>query len=128
MRTERLQEVMSWIKTTDLVEVKYQQEGEGFALCTNESQPQPNYPIPQSRFTPVCAPAVGLFQFSEPGRARKIEDGTEVAEGETLGLVELAKGKTEPVKAPCAGRLARVFAESGAPVEYGQVLLFIEPR
>ena len=128
MKTENLQEVLAWLKTTDLVEVQYKAEGEGFSLATAEAPALPNYPIPQSRFQPVTAPAVGIFQFSALGKARKAEEGVDVAEGETLGLVEVAKGKTAPVTAPCAGRVAKVFVEGAGPVEYGQVLLFVEPR
>ena len=45
-----------------------------------------------------------------------------------LGQVETAPGKSTPVTAPCAGRVSKVFIEAGAPAEYGQALLFLEPR
>jgi acetyl-CoA carboxylase biotin carboxyl carrier protein len=128
MKTEKLQEVLAWLKTTDLVEVQFKSEGEGFTVATAEAAPAPHYPLPASRFQPVTSPAVGLFQFSALGKARKAEEGVDVAEGESLGVVEIAKGKTVPVPAPCAGRVAKVFIEGGSPAEYGQVLLFLEPR
>lgn len=128
MKTEKLQEVLAWLKTTDLVEVKYKQGEDGFSLATAEGAPVPHYPLPASRSQPVTSPAVGLFQWSALGKARRAEEGVEVAEGETLGLVETGKGKSTPVTAPCAGRVARVFIEGGSPAEYGQVLLFLEPR
>jgi len=128
MKTEKLQDVLAWLKTTDLVEVQYKSEGEGFSLATAESAPVPQYPLPQSRFQPVTSPAVGLFQFSALGKAKKAEEGVNVSEGETLGVVETTKGQTTPVTAPCVGRVAKVFIEGGAPAEYGQVLLFLEPR
>jgi biotin carboxyl carrier protein len=128
MKTEKLQDVLAWIKTTDLVEVSYKSEGEGFTVATAEAAPVPHYPLPASRFQPVTSPAVGVFQWAPLGKARRAEENAEVAEGDALGLVETAKGKTTPVTAPCAGRVARVFIEGGAPVEYGQALLFLEPR
>lgn len=128
MKTEKLQEVLSWLKTTDLVEVQYKSGGEGFTLATAEVPAQPHYAIPASRFQAVTSPAVGLFQFQALGKAKKADEGAEVAEGETLGIVETAKGQSTPVKAPCAGRVAKVFIEGGSPAEYGQVLLFLEPR
>ena len=88
----------------------------------------PHYPIPASRFQAVTSPAVGLFQFSALGKARQAEEGTEVAEGATLGLIETGRGQSMPVTAPCSGRVAKVFIEGGRPAEYGQVLLFLEPR
>lgn len=128
MKTEQLQDVMSWIKTTDLVEVSFKSGETGFSLATHENVPEPHYPIPASRFQAVTSPAVGVFQFSALGKARRAEEGVEVQEGDTLGQVDGGRGQSTPIKAPRAGRVARVFVESGAPVEYGQALLFLEPR
>ena len=125
MNTEKIQEVLGWLRGTDLVEVQYRSQGVGFSLSTSEGAPPP-VPAPANRFTPVCSPAVGLFQWSEPGKPRVAEEGRSVEAGQTLGLVETAKDRTTPVKAPTAGRIARVFAEAGAPVEYGQPLFFLE--
>ena len=33
-----------------------------------------------------------------------------------------------PVKAPCAGRIAKCFADAGQAVEYGRPLFLLEPR
>lgn len=124
MKTEDLTQVMAWIRTTDLVEVGYDRGGDGFALSTAEAAPA--YPAPASKFSAVAAPAIGIFQWSEPGRARPAEEGAPMAEGEQLAVVETAKGKFTPVKAPCAGRLAKVLIEAGSAVEFGQALFFIE--
>lgn len=127
MGTEQVKDVLDWMRKTDLVEISYRAEGRGFSLSTAENLAQPNYPLPTARFTPVCSPAVGVFQWNAPGRARAAEEGAPVSEGEVLGLIETAPGKTTPVKAPCAGKLARVFAEAGKAAEYGQPLFFIAP-
>lgn len=128
MKTDQLRDVLSWIKTTDLVEVSFKQGDDGFSLSSAESPAAHAYPVAASRFSPVCAPCVGLFQWNAPGKARAHEEGAEVAEGDLLGLIETVKGKGTPVKAPAAGRLARVMIDGGAAVEYGQPLFFIEPR
>lgn len=127
MNTSELETVLSWIKTTDLVEVSYRGEAAGFSLTTSEA-PSPAIPLPAARFVPVASPAVGAFQWSELGRAKAVEEGQDVAEGALLGVVEAAKGKTVAVKAPCAGRLARALVEAGAPVDFGQPLFFLEAR
>jgi biotin carboxyl carrier protein len=127
MGTEQVKTVLEWMRQTDLVEIRFQEGGRGFSLSTAESLSQPNYPLPAARFTPVVSPAVGVFQWAQPGRARGAEEGSPVAEGDLLGLIETAPGKTTPVKAPCAGKLARVFAEAGKAAEYGQPLFFIAP-
>lgn len=126
MNTEHLREVLSWIKSTDLVEVSFKKEGVGFSLSSPDAASHA-YPVVASRYTPVVAPCVGLFQFNEKGKARVSEEGSQVAEGDLLGVVVSAKGKSTQIKAPHAGRLARVMVDSGAGVEYGQPLFFVEP-
>ena len=126
MNTEEIQEVLSWLKSTDLVEVSYRQGTKGFSLATTETQNH-SYPVPASRFSPVCAPAVGVFQWNEPGRPRQAEEGADIPAGHRLGLVETGKGKFAEVTAPSAGRLARVMVDGGVAVEFGQPLFFLEP-
>ena len=127
MDAKNISEVMSWIKSTDLVEVTFREGEDGFALTTAEAPaPPPEAAAFPSRFVPVTASAVGLFQAGELGRPRLAEEGRRVAEGDLLGLID-GGGKPEPIKAPCAGRIARVLAEAGSPVEFGQPILFIEP-
>lgn len=127
MNTSEIEQILSWLKGTDLVEVSFRKGEKGFSLATAQEQAAPAYAAPSSRFVPVCAPAIGIFQWGQPGRARSAEEGADVASGQALGLVETGKGKSTPVTAPASGRLARVMIDSGAPVEYGQPLFFIEP-
>ena len=51
--------------------------------------------------------------------------GDEIGEGDTLFIVEAMK-TMNPVRAPRPGRVARILAENGARVEYGEVLLILE--
>lgn len=126
MKTEPLQEVLSWMKGTDLVEVSYNDGKKGFSLATAQAPRPAPAPAAASRYTPVCSPGVGLFQWNEPGQPRRAQEGAAVAEGDLLGLVETGPGAKTKVSAPRAGRLARVFIEAGSPVEYGTPLFFIE--
>lgn len=127
MNTDQLRDVLSWIKSTDLVEVSYKKGDMGFSLASTENVSQ-QYPSVVSHFTPVVSPCVGIFQWNEPGKARQHEEGAQVAEGDVLGTITTAKGRAEQVKAPASGRLARVMIDGGAGVEYGQPLFFLEPR
>lgn len=126
---KELRDVSDWMKTTDLVEVVWKKGAKGFALSgpdapsTNLSAP----PLPASRFLPVASEGVGVFQWSEPGKARKSEEGAAVAEGAVLGVVVTGSGASKPVKSPVAGRVCKVFIEAGAAVEYGQPLFLVEP-
>lgn len=128
MNTAELQGVMQWLKTTDLVEVSYHERGAGFSVSTSEAQAAPDAGRFPSRFIPVTAQAVGLFQAGALGRAKLAEEGRPVAEGDILGYIDGGGAKPKPVVAPAAGTLARVFVEAGDPVQYGQPLFFLEPR
>ena len=128
MTTDELQEVMSWLKTTDLTEVSFNEGKTGFSLTTKEEPQAPHYPTtPSNRYTPVCSPGLGILQWNKLGLPRKTEEGAAVVEGDTLAIVETSKNASAHVKSPCAGRIARIFVESGSPVEFGQLLFFLEP-
>ena len=129
MNTTQISAVLDWMKSTDLVEVAYKSAGDGFALSTTEAPAAiPGGSMPASRFVPVSSEFVGVFQWAEPGKARKTEEGADVAEGDVLAVVVSGAGKAAPVKAPCAGRVAKCFADAGEAVEYGRPLFLLEPR
>jgi acetyl-CoA carboxylase biotin carboxyl carrier protein len=74
----------------------------------------------------VKAPMVGVvFTSPDPATPPFVRVGDQIAEGQTLLLIEAMK-VFNPIKAPRAGRLARVFVASGTPVEYGEPLVLIE--
>ncbi len=129
MDTAQIRAVLDWMKSTDLVEVAFKRSGRGFALSTSDAPAALlGGSATASRFVPVAAESVGVFQWAEPGKARKAEEGAEVLAGDVLGVVVSGSGAPAPVKAPCAGRVAKCFAEAGQAVEYGRPLFFLEPR
>jgi biotin carboxyl carrier protein len=129
MDTTQIRSVLDWMKSTDLVEVAFKRSGQGFALSTADAPAAiSGGSMPASRFVPVASESVGVFQWAEPGKARRAEEGTDVAAGDVLGVVVSGSGAPSPVKAPCAGRVAKCFAEAGEAVEYGRPLFLLEPR
>ena len=126
MKQAELKDVMEWIKTTDLVAVRYHDGSSGFDLALAEPAAAPLPVSCASRYLPVCAPAVGVFQPHAPGQPRRGGAGLAVKEGDVLGQVETGSGKPHEVPSPCAGRVARVFVSDGQAVEYGQPLFFLE--
>jgi biotin carboxyl carrier protein len=126
MKTPQLKAVMDWIRTTDLVSVSYRDASIGFELASGQLPAAPPPGVPGSRYIPVCAPTVGLFQACAPGRPKLCEEGLAVREGDVLGQVEAGPGKPHEVRSPCAGRVARVFISGGQAVQYGQPLFFLE--
>ena len=94
------------------------------------SAPAPMAPVPVNDPAKhpgaLRSPMVGTVYLSpEPGAAQFVQVGEQVAQGQTLLIIEAMKVMNQ-IPAPRAGRVARILVENGSPVEYGQVLLLIE--
>jgi acetyl-CoA carboxylase biotin carboxyl carrier protein len=74
----------------------------------------------------VASPMVGVAYLSpEPGSPPFVSVGQAVAAGQPLLLIEAMKTFNQ-IKAPKAGTVAAILVQSGAPVEYGEVLIILE--
>jgi acetyl-CoA carboxylase biotin carboxyl carrier protein len=86
---------------------------------------QPTTTIPVAAAAPsalaVPSPAVGFFVYAEG-----LGPGLGVTKGDALGHVEML-GVRHDVRAPRAGTVRHLVAESGEAVEYGQVVVELEP-
>jgi acetyl-CoA carboxylase biotin carboxyl carrier protein len=72
------------------------------------------------------APLVGIaYLCAEPGTPPYVRVGDTVAEGQTLLIIEAMKVMNQ-IRAPRAGRIARVYIGDAEPVEYGSALMLIE--
>jgi len=70
---------------------------------------------------------VGTFyRAPKPEDPPFVNEGDEVQVGQTVCLLEAMKLFNE-IPSDVAGRVVRVLAENGAPVEYGQPLFLIDP-
>jgi acetyl-CoA carboxylase biotin carboxyl carrier protein len=69
----------------------------------------------------VASPAVGFFVYADG-----LGPGLAVSKGDELGHVEML-GVRHDVRAPRAGTVGHLVAETGEAVEYGQVVLELEP-
>ena len=74
----------------------------------------------------VTSPMVGVAYLSpEPGSPPYVQVGQQVVEGQTLLLIEAMKTFNQ-IKAPKSGTVSRLVVASGAPVEYGEVLVVLD--
>ena len=74
----------------------------------------------------VLSPMVGVAYLSpEPGAPPFVTIGQQVSAGQTLLLIEAMKTFNQ-IKAPKAGTVTAILAQSGGPVEYGEVLAILE--
>jgi acetyl-CoA carboxylase biotin carboxyl carrier protein len=77
--------------------------------------------------TPISSPSVGLFwRAPAPGAQPFVEVGGHVAAGDTVAIVEVMKLMNH-VTAPVSGTVTAVLPENGEAVEFGQLLVVVEP-
>ena len=75
----------------------------------------------------ITSPIVGTFYGApSPGAEAFVKVGSHVDKGQTLCIVEAMKLMNE-IESEISGEVLRIFAENGAPVEYGQPLFGIRP-
>ena len=74
----------------------------------------------------VTSPMVGtVYTAPEPGAAEFISEGDTVKAGQTLFIVEAMK-VMNPITAPTAGKVAKIFVQNAQPIEFGEALAIIE--
>ncbi len=74
----------------------------------------------------VTSPMVGtIYLAAEPGATPFVTIGAQVAEGQTVLIIEAMKTMNH-IPAPRAGTVKRILVEDGHPVEYGAPLMIIE--
>ena len=76
----------------------------------------------------VSAPNLGTFyRAPKPGAAPYVEVGQEVAADTEVCLIEVMKLFT-PVSAGTAGVIHEICIDDGQMVEFGQILVVIDPQ
>lgn len=76
--------------------------------------------------TPILSPMVGTFYSApSPGAAPFVKTGDTIAAGQVVCIVEAMKLMNE-IEAEVSGKITQILVEDGQPVEYGQVLMYVE--
>ena len=74
----------------------------------------------------VKSPMVGtVYTAPEPDAPAFITEGTTVTTGQTLFIVEAMK-VMNPITAPKAGTVVKIFVQNAQPIEFGEALVIIE--
>jgi len=79
-----------------------------------------------SNLIEIKAPIVGTFYRSPSPEASFVEVGQEIEVGQVVCIIEAMKLMNE-IKSEVRGKVVDVLVESADPVEFGQILLLIEP-
>ena len=82
---------------------------------------------PPERTVDVRAPLVGVFRSApRPGKPA-LKEGDAVKEGQAVAAIEALNVLNE-VEIEVAGRVKEILVGDGQAVEYGQVLMVVEPQ
>ena len=82
--------------------------------------------VPAKKGTPVTSPMVGTFYKSpSPDADPFVKVGSEVKQGDVVCIVEAMKMMNE-IESEVSGKVVEICVEDGQPVEFGQVLMYVE--
>jgi acetyl-CoA carboxylase biotin carboxyl carrier protein len=80
-----------------------------------------------SNLVEIKAPIVGTFYRSpSPDAAAFVEVGQEIEIGQVVCIIEAMKLMNE-IKSEVRGKVVDILVENADPIEFGQILLLIEP-
>ena len=83
-------------------------------------------PAPAKKGTPITSPMVGTFYKSpSPDAAPFVTVGSTIKQGDVVCIVEAMKMMNE-IESEVSGKVVEICVEDGQPVEFGQVLLYVE--
>lgn len=113
--------------------VKYEvrREKGGHSAAAPAPTPHTTHPTPAKTdeddgLTAITSPMVGTFYRSpSPEAPPFVQSGDEVEPGKIVCIIEAMKLFNE-IEAEVRGKIVKVLAENGKPVEYGQKLFLIK--
>lgn len=90
------------------------------------SQEAPAPAAPAKKGTPITSPMVGTFYKSpSPDADAFVSVGQSISKGDVVCIVEAMKMMNE-IESEVSGKVVEICVEDGQPVEFGQVLMYVE--
>src|SRR5262245_29225721 len=140
LRAERIREVVRIVQDSGVDEITVEEEGMRVSVRRSlEEAAEPGVPALAVEAEPAAAapaaagvvrvesPMVGTFyRAARPGSPPFVEEGDAVSPGQTLCILEAMKLMNE-VKAEIEAVVRKIHVGNAEPVEYGQLLLELEP-
>lgn len=88
--------------------------------------PAPAAAEPAKKGKPLTSPMVGTFyKAASPDAKPFVEVGQTISQGDVVCIVEAMKLMNE-IESEFSGKVTEICVEDGQPVEFGQVLMYIE--
>lgn len=89
--------------------------------------PAASPPSNDRKLLEITSPMVGTFyRAPAPDEPPFVDIGDRIRTGQTVCIIEAMKLMNE-LEAEVSGQVAEILVENGEPVEYGQVLMRVEP-
>lgn len=147
MNLKELKDLIALIQGTDINELEIERAGSKVKIKRGKGIPHTEVEIKKEMVEPskkesamrveeipekerlvtVTSPIVGTFYRSPSPDAKPfVEEGDGVKKGQVLCIIEAMKLMNE-IDSEVDGKVAKVIAENGHPVEYGEPLFLIEP-
>ncbi len=96
------------------------------ALAAAPAAPAPEPAEESAGFAPIKSPMVGTFYRSPaPDAEPYVSAGDAVEPGQTVCIIEAMKLMNE-IQSEVRGKIVKVVAENGKPVEFGQTLFYVQ--
>ena len=84
--------------------------------------------LPSKKLIDITSPMVGTFYRSpSPDESPFVEVGDSVKKGGTVCIIEAMKLMNE-IESESTGKIVEILVDNAQPVEYGQVLMRVEPN
>ena len=82
--------------------------------------------VPAKKGTPITSPMVGTFyKAPSPDAEPFVGVGSSIKAGDVVCIVEAMKMMNE-IESEVSGKVVEICVEDGQPVEFGQVLMYVE--
>jgi acetyl-CoA carboxylase biotin carboxyl carrier protein len=84
-------------------------------------------PLTTDRLVDIISPMVGTFyRAPAPDEPAFVEVGDRIRQGQTVCIIEAMKLMND-IEAETAGEVVEILVQNGQPVEFGQVLMRVNP-
>lgn len=115
-----------FIKSNDFKPVIKEKEIPVEAALIEESVQEEIAQEEKKNIVPIVSNMIGMF-YSKPSPEEKpfVQVGDTVKEGQVVCIVETIK-LVNKVTSDVAGKVVEICIEDGKPVEYGQIIMYIE--
>ena len=96
------------------------------AVQTSAQTEQTSQNTSASKGTPIVSPMVGTFyKAPSPDAEPFVKVGSTITQGDVVCIVEAMKMMNE-IKSEISGKITEICVEDGQPVEFGQVMMYVE--